>query len=127
MANTHPSIENQPERQPDLGWNDTYRVLMEHIAAPCLGDPEVQLRYVHEMERIIEQARAVTEQNPDTPEASEAHSIIDKWSVDGHLFLRMPLIMLEDKMRMLVAAGAVDSPQHHLRAEIDRLKTQYGL
>ena len=114
--------EVTPEKQ-TAGWRETYLYLMAHFMAPCLGSTDADLRYLHEIERLVDQASAVSDKY--TPDATEAQEVIRMWNIEAKPHVRLLVNMLEIQLRSLQALtpelgkGAAD--------EIARLKQKFGV
>lgn len=113
--------EAAPEKKA-AGWRETYSYLMEHFTAPCLGSTDADLGYLHEIERLVDQAGAVVVH---TPDAAEAQEIIRMWHIEARPHVRLLVNMME------IQLSSVQTLEPGLgkeaEVEIARLKQKYGV
>lgn len=89
--NTSETAEDSPEKKP-AGWRETYSFLMQHFTAPCLGSTNVDLVYLREIERLVEQASAVDIHMPDVADAQE---VIRMWNIEAQPHVRLLVNMMQ--------------------------------
>ena len=131
---TTPNEVTQTPETPEkkiAGWKETYKYLMQHFTAPCLGSTDADLRYLHELERLMSGAQvAVDAHRPDAAEvqkldAAEAQEILRMWNIEARPHVRLLVNMMEIQLRSLqsltpeLGKGAAE--------EITRLKKKFGV